>query len=73
MQLKIGDKIFKDTDVPVGIFLTPRDRLNIIAMQPDRNFYCSYPQGTSEEEVKKFMTIPAPEQPKNPDLKPVGE
>lgn len=57
MQVKIGDKIYKDTDQPLGIILTAQDRLNILAMAPDRNFYLSYPQNTPPEVVADFMKI----------------
>ena len=60
MQLKVGSKIYKDSEQPVGIFLTAQDRLNILAMDPKRNFYCAFPKDTTEEAVKAFMTMPAP-------------
>lgn len=60
MHVKVGDKIYKDQDQPVGIILTAQDRLNIMAMDPKRNFYCSFPNGTKEEVIKEFMTLPQP-------------
>ena len=60
MQLKVGSKIYKDSEQPVAIFLTAQDRLNILAMDPKRNFYCAFPKDTTEEAVKAFMTMPAP-------------
>ena len=73
MQVKIGDKIYRDNEQPIGVFLTAQDKINILAMAPNKNFYCSYPQNTSEEDVKKFMTIPQPAKPETAPLKPVGE
>lgn len=60
MQVKIGKRIYKDGDEPVGVFLTAQDRVNILAMDPNRNFYCSFPKTTTEAEVKEFMTMPKP-------------
>jgi len=60
MLVKIGNVVYRDEKEPVGVFLTAQDRLNIIAMSPKVNFYCSFPKGTSEEVVKEFMVMPAP-------------
>jgi len=76
MQVKIGDKIYRDNDHPVGVFLTAQDRINILAMDPDKNFYCAFPKDTSEGDVRKFMTMPKPAAPAKPEaapLKPAGE
>lgn len=66
MQIKIGDKVYKDDEQPIGVFLTAQDRINIIAMEPNKNFYCSYPKDTPGEDVQKFMTMPRPVAPVQP-------
>lgn len=72
MQVKIGDKLYKDSEEIVGVILTPQDRLNIIAMDPGRNFYMSYPKNTAEEQLKEFMKISQPEKPASQPAKPIA-
>ena len=58
MQVKIGDKIYSDTDQPILLVLSDRDKLNVHAMPVNSNIFCSHPKDMAQEDVKEFMKLP---------------
>lgn len=57
MKVKIGDKVYFSVDQPILVILSDDDKANISNMHPDSHLYCSFPDGTDIEEVKKFMDL----------------
>lgn len=58
MKVKIGDMVFDGENTPVMVMLTEKDRESIASMasrQVGYYCYCQYPDGLTEDDVKKFM------------------
>lgn len=55
MIVKIKDKYYDSSKEPIMLILSPSDKDNIRNMKPEYKKYCSYPEGISTDEIKKFM------------------
>ena len=55
MEVKIGDKIYRDSDEPIMVILTPLDKENITRMEHSATRYCSAPGNVSTKELEDFM------------------
>ena len=55
MKVKIGNIIYDSNDQPIMLILDENDRENISQMEEKATKYCSFPDGSPEEEIKKFM------------------
>jgi len=55
MKVKVDGVWHSGTIEPVAIELSDRDRMNINNMCEGCTKYCQYPQGLTEEEIRKFM------------------
>lgn len=57
MKVRIGNYLFDSNKESIMIILTREDKKNINNMWDNVYKYCSYPEGTPKEEIKKFMDI----------------
>ncbi|MCH7990594.1 MAG: hypothetical protein IID46_15750, partial [Planctomycetes bacterium] len=55
MRVKVRDRVYSGEIEPVMVLLSPTDRANIVAMHPDADRYCEYPDEWDREEVREFM------------------
>jgi len=56
MEVKVGNKVFDSNEQPIMIILSKKDKELIAKMAPWASKYCSFPEGYSEEEIKKWMS-----------------
>lgn len=59
MIVKIGDKIYKSTEIPIMIIFSAQAKKNIRSMSKKMFKYCEYPDNNtfSPEDIKKFMGV----------------
>lgn len=55
MKVKIGNKIYDPNEEPIMVILDPEDKSNIANMLPEATKYASFPDSSTEEEIKEFM------------------
>lgn len=59
MQVKIGNKIYSDSEEPIMLIFTPKDKENIRNMNPECYRFACIPVSSkmSEEQIDKWMEI----------------
>ena len=55
MKIKVADKTYDSKEQPVMVILNRKDRENIRGMDPGATTYCSFPKGTKQEDIIKWM------------------
>ncbi len=59
MKVKIGDTVYDSSKEPILLILTPRERLDIIAMPSSVDKYVSSPEGADQRLIAQWiMGIP---------------
>jgi len=55
MKVKVVDRIYDGTKVPIMVILTEKDKENIKRMLPSATKYCMYPETMTEDEARVWM------------------
>lgn len=56
MIVKVGDKLYDSNEQPIMLILSKKDKELIMNMAPWATKYCSFPEGSTEEDIKKWMS-----------------
>jgi hypothetical protein len=55
MKIKVGDRVYDGSDIPIMVILTDQDKNNIARMPEWATKYAQYPDTLTEEEVSRWM------------------
>ncbi len=55
MKVKVGNKIYDGEDAPVMVILSDADKRNIANMLPECTKYASFPYGSNDDDMEKWM------------------
>lgn len=55
MKVKVRNKIYDGEKEPVMVILSKSDKENIASMTEESEKYCSYPEGSDEDEIVVWM------------------
>jgi len=58
MIVKIGNKYYNSTEEPVLLIFSEKEKEHIANMINDNQKYCSFPNESNIEDIKKFMDVP---------------